>query len=69
MAFSALCVRDGRGGIGAGADATAGRREQRGGMNTVFTVVTVAVAVGIAGLAAWVFLVAPFVVPGRHAHR
>ncbi len=38
-------------------------------MNTVLTVVTIVVVVAIVSLALWAFLVAPFVVPWRHARH
>ena len=38
-------------------------------MNTLWTVVTLAFVVAVVGIAAWVFLIAPFVVPGRAARR
>jgi hypothetical protein len=34
-------------------------------MNTFFAVVTIAIVVGLVGLAAWVFVLAPYVVPNR----
>jgi ABC-type Fe3+ transport system permease subunit len=39
-----------------------------GVMNTLWTVVTLAFVVAVVGTA-WVFLIAPFVVPGRTARR
>jgi len=38
-------------------------------MNTLWTVVTLVFVVALVGIAAWVFLIAPFVVPGRAARR
>jgi hypothetical protein len=34
-------------------------------MNTFFAAVTIAVVVGVVALAAWVLVVAPYVVPNR----
>jgi hypothetical protein len=34
-------------------------------MNTFFAAVTIAVVVGVVVLAAWVFVIAPYVVPNR----
>ena len=34
-------------------------------MNTLLTVLTIAVVVGIMAVAAWVFVIAPYVVPNR----
>jgi hypothetical protein len=38
-------------------------------MNTLWTVVTLTFVVAVVGIAAWVFLIAPLVVPGRAARR
>lgn len=35
-------------------------------MNTVFTILTFFVVLALLGVAAWVFVVAPFSVPRRH---
>jgi hypothetical protein len=37
------------------------------GTNTALTVVSMVVVIGVLAVAAWAFLVAPFVVPWRHA--
>jgi hypothetical protein len=34
-------------------------------MDTFFAVVTIAIVVGLAGLAAWVFVIAPYVIPNQ----
>jgi flagellar biosynthesis protein FliR len=36
-------------------------------MNTFFAAVTIGIVVGVAVLAAWVFVIAPFVVPNRRS--
>jgi hypothetical protein len=38
-------------------------------MNTLWTVVTIAFVVAVVGVVAWVFLVAPIVVPRRAARH
>jgi len=40
-----------------------------GRMDTLFTVLTIAVVVVVLGLAAWVFVLAPLVVPFRHQRQ
>lgn len=35
------------------------------GTNTVLTIVAIAVVLGVLGLAAWVFVVAPLLIPTR----
>ncbi|HET7567035.1 MAG TPA: hypothetical protein VFJ91_03530 [Gaiellaceae bacterium] len=37
--------------------------------NTVLTVVAIVLVVGVLAAAAWAFVVAPLVVPRRHARR
>ena len=37
-------------------------------MNTFWAIVTIAVVVGIGLGALWVFVLAPWIVPNRHAH-
>jgi hypothetical protein len=37
------------------------------GTNTALTIVAIVVAVAVLGAAAWAFLIAPVVVPWRHA--
>jgi hypothetical protein len=36
------------------------------GTNTALTIVAIVLVVGVLGVAAWTFLVAPFVVPWHH---
>ena len=36
-------------------------------MNTLWTLVTIGVVIAIVAVAVWVFVMAPFVVPRRHA--
>jgi hypothetical protein len=39
------------------------------GTNTALTIVAIVVAVGVLATAAWAFLIAPVVVPWRHAKQ
>ena len=39
------------------------------GTNTALTIVAVVLVVAVLGVAAWAFLLAPFVVPLRHAKQ
>jgi hypothetical protein len=40
-----------------------------GAMNTFWTVITVAFVVAVVAIVAWVFLIAPLIVPGRAVRR
>ena len=37
------------------------------GTNTALTIITIALVIVVLGLAAWTFVIAPFVVPFHHA--